>query len=481
MAAVLGLLFSRMVLKPLDKITRAAGVIAKGDFSASVDHRSNDEMGALAASFRELTEYAREVASAAEAIGCGDLHRRATPRSERDMLAKTVLQTREALAGLVEETHNLIMAAQAGRLAERGKTAKFEGVYRDLIHSINQMMDSVVAPINEAAAVLERVAARDLRARMQGHYQGDYARVKESLNTAVGNLDDGLGQVATSSEQVAAAASQINSSSQLLAAGANSQASTLQEVSSSLQQMSSMIKQNAGNAQTAASLSEAARSSAEKGVNSMRRLSSAVDKIKESADQTARIVKTIDEIAFQTNLLALNAAVEAARAGDAGRGFAVVAEEVRNLAMRSAEAAKNTAALIEGSVRNADGGVAINQEVLRNLEEIHERVLKVSSVMSEIAAASDQQSLGVDQISAAISQMNQLTQQNAATSQESASSSQELSGEAENMRSLVASFSISGARRGGPAPRQVTGAPPARRLTAGPRPTSDVADGRRRD
>jgi methyl-accepting chemotaxis protein len=207
--------------------------------------------------------------------------------------------------------------------------------------------------------------------------------------------------------------------------------------------MSSMTKQNAGNATEAKSLSDSARTAAGKGVDSMHRLSEAVDKIKASSDATAKILKTIDEIAFQTNLLALNAAVEAARAGDAGKGFAVVAEEVRNLAMRSAEAAKNTANMIEESVKNADSGVLLNAEVLKNLDEINTQIMRVGEVMGEIAASSDQQSQGVDQINTAVEQMNQVTQQNAANSEESASASEELSGQAEEMRSVVGSFTLS--------------------------------------
>ena len=203
-----------------------------------------------------------------------------------------------------------------------------------------------------------------------------------------------------------------------------------------------MTKQNASNAKEARSLSERARATAGKGMESMKRLSEAINRIKSSSDSTAKIVKTIDEIAFQTNLLALNAAVEAARAGDAGKGFAVVAEEVRNLAMRSAEAAKNTSKLIEESAKNAEGGVEINQEVLVNLEEINSQVNKVSEVMAEIASASDQQSQGIDQITTSVQQMSDMTQQNAANSEESAASAAELDNLAHKMQKLVDAFEM---------------------------------------
>ena len=205
-----------------------------------------------------------------------------------------------------------------------------------------------------------------------------------------------------------------------------------------------MIKQNALNAREAKGVAEHARSSADKGVESMSRMSSAINKIKTSSDSTARIVKTIDEIAFQTNLLALNAAVEAARAGDAGKGFAVVAEEVRNLAMRSAEAAKNTADLIEEAVRNSENGVNINAEVLKNFQEITERTNKVSQVMAEIAAASDQQDQGISELNKAVEHLNHVTQQNAANAEESASAAEEMSSQSKEMRSMVAGFKLTG-------------------------------------
>ncbi len=238
-------------------------------------------------------------------------------------------------------------------------------------------------------------------------------------------------------EQVASASYQVAESSRQMAEGASEQASSLEETSASLEEMSSMTKQNADNARRASSMANDARTSAEKGRDAMLRMTDAISRIKDSSDKTAKIVKTIDEIAFQTNLLALNAAVEAARAGEAGKGFAVVAEEVRNLAQRSAEAAQTTTTLIEDSQRNADNGVAVSTDVAKILKEIADGVEKMTLLIGEVSAASNEQALGIEQVNTTVSQMDKVTQTNAANAEESASASEELTAQAKELTEAV--------------------------------------------
>lgn len=443
LAAILALSLGRSIGGPLKEIASVAEKVAVGDLTVRIDiAKRGDEVGTLYRSFHALIEYIKGLSGAIEGLSRNDLNVNIKPKSSHDFLSSNIQRTIQMLRDLAEETRSMTRYALEGKLSMRGNAAKFQGVYADVVQGMNTTFEAVVAPFNETAAALERLAAHDLTARVHGNYAGDFERIKQAMNTAAANLAQALSQVATASKQVTAVSGQISGSSQSLSESATAQASSLEEISSSLQEMASMTKQNASNAKEARSMSDNARNTAAKGVDSMKRLSEAINRIKSSSDSTAKIVKTIDEIAFQTNLLALNAAVEAARAGDAGKGFAVVAEEVRNLAMRSAEAAKNTSNLIEESVKNAEGGVTINQEVLANLREINEQVNKVSAVMAEIASGSDQQSQGIDQVTSAVQQMNEMTQQNAANAEESAASAMELDNLSHKMQKMVDAFQL---------------------------------------
>jgi hypothetical protein len=255
-------------------------------------------------------------------------------------------------------------------------------------------------------------------------------RVSRRLARLAETLGDGASQVASASGQVSA-------SSQSLAQGASEQAASLEETTSALEEMGSMTRRNAETAAQANALSSTAKGAAELGERSVERMGSAINQIERSAGETAKIIKVIDEIAFQTNLLALNAAVEAARAGEAGKGFAVVAEEVRNLARRSAEAAKNTEAMIQESVQTARNGVTISGEVSKTFDQIREGVSKVSDLIAEITEASREQSQGIGQVNTAMSQMDKVTQSSAANAEESAAASEELNSQAEQLRSVV--------------------------------------------
>ena len=259
-------------------------------------------------------------------------------------------------------------------------------------------------------------------------------RISGNVNSTLKRLVAGLGGGA---EQVTAASEEVANASQQLAQGASEQASSLEESSAALQEMSSMTRQNADSAGKADLLMGETQKAVNEGAKAVEQVSGAIELIMQSAGETAKIIKTIDEIAFQTNLLALNAAVEAARAGEAGKGFAVVAEEVRNLAHRAADAARNTAELIETSHQHADGSVTLAKNLKTTFVDIQETSGKVATLVSEIAAASKEQALGIEQVNTGVTEMDKVVQQNAANAEESASASEELSSQAQALRSLV--------------------------------------------
>ncbi len=255
--------------------------------------------------------------------------------------------------------------------------------------------------------------------------------IRRALENAVTRMQEFVGQTT-------AAAGQIAGSGQELASGASQQAASLEETSASLEEMSGMTRRNAAGAQDAKQLAGRVRTVVDHGTTSMRQMTAAMDGIKTSSAEIAKIIKTIDEIAFQTNILALNAAVEAARAGEAGAGFAVVAEEVRALAQRSATAARETADKIAAALAKSDEGARTSNEVAGVLTQIVEQVRKMDTLVGEIATASAEQSQGIDQVNRAVSEMDKITQSNAASAEESAAAAEELSTQSAELRELVA-------------------------------------------
>jgi len=340
------------------------------------------------------------------------------------------------------EIKELYESGKSGDLQKRGNVAKMDDVYRPMLSSVNEIIDTIVAPISELQESLAKVSDGDLTAYVSGEYEGDHAKLKNALNGTLDSLNDVMGQALGASNYVQSGSSQVSQSAQSLSQASSEAASSLEEITASMTEMSSQTKQNAENASQANQLAIEAKTNAEGGNEQMQEMVKAMSDIDLSAQSISKIIKVIDEIAFQTNLLALNAAVEAARAGVHGKGFAVVAEEVRNLAARSAKAAKETTDLIEDSIKKVNQGTEIANKTAGALEEIVSGVGKVTDLVGEIAAASNEQAQGINQVNSGLDQLDKVTQQNTAGSEQSAAASEELAAQAEELSKALNQFTI---------------------------------------
>ena len=408
-------------------------------------------------------------------------------RSDNDTLVPTVIKTIENIKYLVEETELLSNAAIEGKLSTRGNAAKFQGEYAKVVEGINSTLNAVIEPITEANSVLREISGGNLHISMNGDYRGDHAELKNSINSTIENLQmyigdishtlseigDGnlnlsvtadykgdfvkiknslnniiltlnqiLGNINEASEQVSSGSRQVSEGSQTLSQGSTEQASSVEELTASISEIASQTRQNAINANQASELATEARDNAIKGNDQMKEMLNSMTEINASSANISRIIKVIDDIAFQTNILALNAAVEAARAGQHGKGFAVVAEEVRNLAARSANAARETTDLIEGSIDKVQAGTKIANNTASALTEIVGGIEKSAALVKDIAEASNEQASGIAQINKGLEQVSQVVQNNSATAEESAAASEELSGQAELLKEMVAKFKL---------------------------------------
>ena len=355
-----------------------------------------------------------------------------------------------SITGPIGRTARMIEEMAKGHVHERLRMNR-----ADEIGQMAKSMDAFADTLEkEVVGALEKLANGDLTFAIVPKDDGD--AIGTSLKKTGDDLNVLISDILTATDQVASGAGQVSDSSQALSQGATEQAASLEEITSSMTEMASQTKLNAENASQANQLASQTRAAAEGGNAKMQEMVAAMGEIDEAGQNISKIIKVIDEIAFQTNLLALNAAVEAARAGRHGKGFAVVAEEVRNLAARSAKAAKETAELIEGSVKKTRKGTEIAESTSEALAEIVSSVTKVTDLVGEIAAASNEQAQGINQTNQALSQIDQVTQQNTASAEESAAASEELSGQAAHMKEMMSRFKVrsSGLRGAGPQPHR---------------------------
>lgn len=359
---------------------------------------------------------------------------------------------------LIDEIKNTMDEVLKYNINGAGETAKRNGAVADnaaMIMIILVIVAVVLAillgifisriiskPVNKMVAAANKLAQGELDINIDIDTKDEIGQLGKAFAIMSDNLNEVLTNISAASEQVASGAKQVSDSSMALSQGATEQASSIEELTASIEEISAQTNQNAASANEANMLAETARANAIQGNEQMKDMLNAMEEINESSANISKIIKVIDEIAFQTNILALNAAVEAARAGQHGKGFAVVAEEVRNLAARSANAAKETTDMIEGSIKKVDGGTKIAKDTADALNEIVDGVAKVAGLVSDIAVASNEQAAGISQINQGVMQVSQVVQTNSATSEESAAASEELSGQAELLREQVSRFKL---------------------------------------
>ncbi|QOR35330.1 HAMP domain-containing protein [Clostridium sp. 'deep sea'] len=481
----LSLLIINLIIKPISVLVDVSNKLAKGDVNIGVEQITKDEVGILTGAFAQIVENIHLQSEIAESISNGDLSMEIVPKSEGDILSKSMKKIVETLNDLVTETGKLTTSAIQGDLDTRANITLFNGVYEDIVYGVNQTLDAIMIPIEESLEALSELAEGNLDARVDGDYRGDFARIqdsvnttaseiqnyikeistvldqiannnldveinsnflgdfkqlRDSINTIINSLNQIIGEIQESSGHVESGAREVSNASQNLSNGAAEQASSVEEMSATITEVAEQTRENANNANQANEIATTAKAMAEEGNEQMKDMLEAMEEMNIASKNIGKIIKVIDDIAFQTNILALNAAVEAARAGEHGKGFAVVAEEVRSLAARSAEAAKETTDLIDTSIKKVKDGTQMAAETASALAEIVNGITDVSVIVDDIANASNEQASAIAQINDGIMQISTVTQSNTSTAEESASASEQMAAQAEYLQNLLQKF-----------------------------------------
>ncbi|HHA2863920.1 TPA: methyl-accepting chemotaxis protein [Stenotrophomonas maltophilia] len=510
-AATLAVVISRAVTGPLGKAVNAIQAVARGDLSVTTQSTGKDEAGRMLAATADMTamlrrfseqtqlmaqmhagpdishripedfpgvygqlasgintvifEHLDAIVDAIEvlnqyAIGNLAPDARRLPGS-RAILHESMDAAKASLLAINTQIQQLASAAAAGDFSQRGDAQRFDHDFRVMIEQLNSMMQVADGNLGQLSQLLQSIAAGDLTARMDGQFNGVFARMRDDANTTVAQLTQIVGQIQASASSITLAAGEIASGNSDLSRRTEQQAANLEETAASMEELTSTVRQNAEHARQANQLAIGAHGVASQGGEVVTTMSA----IEASSKKIAEIISVIDGIAFQTNILALNAAVEAARAGEQGRGFAVVASEVRTLAQRSAAAAKEIKGLIDDSVGKVAEGSSLVHQAGSTMGEIVASVQRVTDIMAEISAASQEQSAGIEQVNQTVVQMDETTQQNAALVEEATAAARAMEDQAVQLGEAVARFRL--ASHGvAAAPARLANAPQPRQVAA---------------
>ncbi|MDR7192523.1 methyl-accepting chemotaxis protein [Luteimonas terrae] len=403
-----------------------------GELSKGVNTMMFEHLDAIVDAIAVLNEYAN-----------GDLRRdaRRLPGS-RAVLHQSMDAAKSSLMSINTEIKRLATAAAAGDFSVRGDEQRFQYDFRVMVEGLNQLMTTADGSLQSLSVVLKAIAEGDLTVGMDGDFQGVFARMRDDANATVAQLRDIVGTIKNASGAISTASSEISSGNNDLSQRTEQQAANLEETAASMEELTSTVRQNADHARQANQLAIGAASVASQGGEVVSQVVTTMADIEQSSRKIGDIISVIDGIAFQTNILALNAAVEAARAGEQGRGFAVVASEVRTLAQRSAAAAKEIKGLIDDSTSKVSSGASLAGQAGKTMAEIVSSVQRVTDIMSEIAAASQEQASGIEQVNQTITQMDETTQQNAALVEEASAAARSMEEQAAALTQTVSVFRI---------------------------------------